>query len=236
MARGAAFFDMDRTLVAANTGRVYAEHLHRTGRLSVGQVARVAMLLAGYRLSLIDLTQVMERLIGTMRGTLEATLVEDCAELFGSAVQPTIYQGALERIAAHRESGEPIVIISASTPYLVRPLAEHLAMDGWLCTRPMADDGVFTGDYERPLCYGSGKVEWARRWCDERGLTLAASTFYTDSYSDLPLLAAVGHPYVVNPDLRLWAAAVRRRWPVVRFHKTVGAGQPATHPTAKESE
>lgn len=222
MAQGAAFFDMDRTLVAANTGRVYAEHLHRTGRLTLGQVARVAALLAGYRLSLIDLAPVMERMIGTMRGASEAALVEDCEELFERVVRPTIYTEASTCVAAHRAQGEPVVIISASTPYLVRPLAEHLNMDGWLSTRPTAEGGVFTGRYERPLCYGAGKVEWARRWCEERGLTLAASAFYTDSYSDLPLLVVVGRPFVVNPDLRLRAAALRRRWPVLRFRETVG--------------
>lgn len=238
--QGVAFFDMDHTLVAANTGRVYAEHLYRTGRLSVGQVARVAALLVGYRLSLVDLSAVMERMIATLAGVPEAPMLADCAELFERAVQGSLYEDAVALVEEHRARGDKVVIISASTPYMVRPLATHLAMDGWLCTRPAVDsDGLFTGAYEPPLCYGAGKVAWAGRWCAEHGLTLDASTFYTDSFSDVPLLAAVGRPFVVNPDLRLRAAAKRRGWPSLRFRRTVGqpgeAGGHAARPV-KESE
>lgn len=218
---GVAFFDMDRTLVAGNSGRLYAEHLYRTGRLTAGQVARVAALLLGYRLSLVDLSAIMGRMIGGLAGMPEAPMITDCDELFDRAVRGAILHEAVEVVEQHRERGDHVVIISASTPYMVRPLARHLRMDGWLCTSPLVGpDGLFTGHFEPPLCYGAGKVRWARRWCEERGLTLEASSFYTDSYSDLPLLLEVGRPVAVNPDLRLWAAAVRRGWPLMRFRRT----------------
>jgi HAD superfamily hydrolase (TIGR01490 family) len=214
---GVAFFDMDRTLVAANTGRIYAGHMRRQGKLGALQLAKVLFVLLQYRLSLVDLHDIMARLISAMKGTEEAPLEREGRELFHREVRALVYREAHDLIERHRDAGEHVVILSASTPYLVRPLAEHLEVHEWLCTRPLVESGLFTGAYEDPICYGKGKIDWARRTCERLGLTLEDAAFYTDSYSDLPLLLAVGRPVAVNPDLRLYLAARRRGWPVMRF-------------------
>lgn len=220
---GIAFFDMDRTLVAANTGRLYAQLLRRRGRLTLRQTAHIVALLVRYRLSLVDLDDVSARAIRKMAGTPEAPLEAECRELYDESIRSLVYEEALNLLNEHRSRGDLIVILSASTPYLVRPLAADLGVDGYLCTSPTVADGLFTGEYSPPICYGAGKVVWARRFCEEHGRTLEGSTFYTDSYSDLPLLLAVGSPRIVNPDLRLLVAARLRGWPVFRFRRKTSA-------------
>jgi phosphoserine phosphatase len=74
------------------------------------------------------------------------------------------------------------------------------------------EGGRFTGVYVRPACYGAGKVTRAESFAVEHGIDLRQSYFYSDSYSDLPMLERVGQPRVVNPDPRLRRAAQRRGW------------------------
>lgn len=80
-------------------------------------------------------------------------------------------------------------------------------------------EGRLTGRVDRPICYGPGKVEHARRWAADHGIDLGASWFYSDSRSDLPMLEAVGSPEVVNPDPRLGFVARRRGWPIHRWDR-----------------
>jgi HAD superfamily hydrolase (TIGR01490 family) len=107
------------------------------------------------------------------------------------------------------------VLLTASSPYISEQVAEELGMTDYICTRFEVDGGVFTGRLDGPLCYGEGKVVLASRWAEERGVSLASCSFYSDSYTDLPMLEAVGSPVAVNPDLRLARHAQRARWPVI---------------------
>lgn len=218
--RGAAFFDMDHTLIAANSGRVYARALRRDGEMSTLQTLQVASWLLRNKLGIIDMTNLLERAIGQLRGTPERDVIERCDRLFDTEIWPHVYVEAIDRIEAHRAAGEPVLILSASTPYFVRELSQRLGLDGYLCTRPTVAHGAFTGQWEEPVCYGSGKVVWARRFCEEHGLSLEASAFYSDSVSDAPLLDAVGRPFAINPDPRLARLARKRNWPQHRYIAT----------------
>ena len=93
-------------------------------------------------------------------------------------------------------------------------MAEYLKLDGILSNRFEVHDGHFTGRAIKPLCYGAGKLHHASAWIDEHGGSLKDASFYTDSFSDLPVLEAVGHPVCVHPDPRLKRTAIRRKWEV----------------------
>jgi len=96
-------------------------------------------------------------------------------------------------------------------------MAELLEIRDIICTRVEVKDGMLTGRIIKPLCYGEGKKMYAQQWASRNGIDLAESYFYTDSYFDIALMKAVGHPVATNPDMRLKKAAVQYNWPVLEF-------------------
>ncbi len=212
--QGVVFFDMDQTLVAGNSTRLYARLLWKEGRISLFQIVRVAVVFFLYRFGLIDMTRVTQRVIAGMRGMDEAVLQDECRRLFESAIVKRVYPEAVRDVKRHLEAGERVVILSATSPYLVQPFVERYGVDDILCSEAEVVDGKFTGKAILPVCYGAGKLVWAQRYCDEHGFELAKSTFYTDSCTDLPVLDVVEHPIVVNPDPRLARIARQRNWPI----------------------
>jgi putative phosphoserine phosphatase/1-acylglycerol-3-phosphate O-acyltransferase len=123
----------------------------------------------------------------------------------------------IRRVEEHKAQGHLVAILSSTTNYLAGPLAEDLGIEHLLVSQLVVEDGRFTGAAIHPLCYGDGKIYWARRFAEAHGVDLGASYFYTDSASDLPMLEVVGHPQVVNPDLILRREARRRGWPVLQY-------------------
>jgi HAD superfamily hydrolase (TIGR01490 family) len=210
----AAFFDMDRTLVRVNTGALWVKYLRRRREMSRLEMIRALTWLLQYKFSVLDFASVTERVAANMAGDSENELAEKCRTWVGAEVVPEVVPSARERIAHHRAEGHVCVILSSSSRYVTEPLAAELALDGVLCTRLEVADGRFTGRVTPPVCYGAGKVEWAERFAAERGVDLDASWFYTDSYSDLPMLERVGQKVVVNPDPRLRRFARRAGWTV----------------------
>jgi putative phosphoserine phosphatase/1-acylglycerol-3-phosphate O-acyltransferase len=110
-----------------------------------------------------------------------------------------------------------VAILSSTTNYLADPLAADLGIEHLLVSRMVVRDGVLTGEVQRPLCYGAGKIHWARLFAAEHGVDLAESYFYTDSVTDVPMLELVGHPQVVNPDPLLRRLARRRGWNILQL-------------------
>lgn len=208
----AAFFDMDRTLVRENTGRLYVRYLRRKRQARLRDTLRVGAWVLQYKLGVIDAEKVTRRALQTMKGQLEADHAALCREWFADMVAPLVSDRAKDAVRDFRARGFVVAILSASSPYATQPVAEHLGIEDVLCTRLEVQDGRFTGAAHEPLCYGAGKVHFAEAFAKERGVDLAESYFFTDSASDLPMLLRVGHPRVVNPDPRLRVEAWRRGW------------------------
>lgn len=212
--RSAALFDVDRTLVTVNTARLYVRWQMQRRDASVLDYLRVSRALFQYAFGILEPEHAARHAFGTVRGTSEAELREECLHWYTRVVRPHISRHGRREVERRRSEGHTCAILSASTPYLTEPLAEELGIDHVLCTRLEVSDGMFTGGWQTPLCYGAGKVAHANQWAAAHGIDLARSSFYTDSISDLPMLEAVGVPRVVNPDPRLRLVAARRRYPV----------------------
>ena len=209
----AAFFDLDRTLIGVNSGFLYALHERRSGRISAFQFARASFWLALYHLSLIDMQRAFAHAVRHYRGAHVDDLEELTTAFFHDQVVPTFQPGAQNALDHHRDQGHPLVLLTASSPYMSKLAAEQWQLDDWLCNRfPTDDEGYLHGTFERPMCYGQGKVHRATLWAEGKDVDLDESYFYTDSYSDLPMLERVGHPRVINPDPRLRRAAEKRGW------------------------
>jgi len=221
--RRAAFFDMDKTIVAGNTASIYITDMRLRGALRFRELVVLWAIRARYRLALIDMASVMERVFRTLKDSPEAPLAAHCQSLFDTRIEQLISPAAEAAIHEHRARGDEIVLLTAQTRYFARPLAERVRIDHVLCTELETCDGLFTGRVRGEVCYGAGKARIAAAWARARGIDLGGSYFYTDSFTDLPMLEAVGHPRVINPDVRLAFHARRRRWPIIRFDAPDGA-------------
>jgi HAD superfamily hydrolase (TIGR01490 family) len=219
MSRIGAFFDVDRTLVACNTGRLFLRDLRRRGEISFLRALRAMGWMLKYHLSLIDLEVIAARLAAQMRGQSEEEFAERCRRWVEDEVLPLLLPSALRKIERHRSEGHLLAILSSSPTYVTRPIAEMLGLDEVLSTQFEVEAGQFTGKLLGPACYGKGKVHWAEDLMTRKEIDLGSSWFYTDSYSDLPMLERVGNRVVVNPDPRLKRAARLRGWTVENWHE-----------------
>ena len=225
MGRAAAFFDMDRTLLKGASGPVISRALRAAGVVSEraipGERAMYALFdVVGETLPAMLLARGAAALAkGWDAEQVRAAGVEAADEL---VMEVAPY--ALPLIQEHQSKGEPVVLTTTTPDHLVRPLAERLGFDDVVATRYSEEDGAFTGQLEGEFVWATGKRAAVGGWARAHDVDLAASYAYSDSVYDLPLLLAVGHPRVVNPDPRLAAVAAVARWPVL--HLDVPAGVP----------
>ncbi|MCU1361241.1 MAG: putative acyltransferase [Ilumatobacteraceae bacterium] len=213
---GAAFFDLDRTLLSGASGQVFSNAM-RTAGLVNRNIPGESLL---YRV----FNTVGETLPSMALARQAAVLAKgrSRADVQGAALQAAPTLAAMVRplaaplFAQHRAAGRPVVM-ATTTPYdLVKPLADLLGLDDVVATRYGVNaNGTYDGAIAGPFVWSTGKLAAVRSWAAEHDVDLADSYFYSDSVYDAPLLGAVGHPFVVNPDPRLIVMAAARRWPVL---------------------
>jgi len=220
----AAFFDVDGTLLAKNSATLYMRHLRRSGQATRRDMAWTLYYLLRYRFGRLDIEGTLGESIRFIAGKHEEDIRRDCEAWYLRDVRQWLYPQMAALVAAHHRAGHVTALVTSATRYLAAPLAAELRIEHVLVTRLVVQDGRFTGEVVRPLCYAAGKVHWARGLATRLGLDLAASHFYTDSITDQPLLEVVGHPWIVHPDPPLRRVAERRGWPILR--PKLGATQP----------
>jgi HAD superfamily hydrolase (TIGR01490 family) len=213
----AAFFDVDHTILARASETLYVKYLHHIGLASRWDIVKSLYWLILYKVNLIDISRVTKQAMKTVEGWPETRLVEICDQWFEGVVKQWIYPEAVQLIRKHEREGHEVTILTAATVYLGRPLSRYLGLENALCTRLEVKGETLTGRVVEPMCYGAGKIYWAKRFCEEKEVDLSKSYFYTDSITDLGLLELVGHQVVVNPDPLLKREAVKRGWPIMNF-------------------
>jgi putative phosphoserine phosphatase/1-acylglycerol-3-phosphate O-acyltransferase len=216
MGAAAAFFDLDRTLVRGATGPAFGGAMREVGVLGRGPVPGESLLyglfgLIGETRPAMVLTRQAARLA---QGWVRAA-VQEAGQVAAERLAATIQPFAAAVLDQHRRSGHRLVMATTTPVDMVRPLADRLGFDDVIATRYGTDgDGRYDGTIAGEFVWGSGKLRAVQAWAAAHQVDLADCWAYSDSYYDRPLLAAVGHPVVVNPDLRLLALAIARRWPV----------------------
>jgi HAD superfamily hydrolase (TIGR01490 family) len=214
----AALFDMDRTLVRRDTASLYVRYLRARGGATWRDSARVLWWLSQYSLGVLDAPRVAARVLRSLAGTDETVLAARCDDWFRREVEVHVSDAGRRAVAEHRTRGEVVAIITGTNAYAARPLARHLGIAHVVASElEVGPDGRFTGRLVEPLCYGPGKVARAAALGAELGFRVEEATFYSDSYTDLPLLAAVRTAVIVNPDLRLRTEARRRGWRIEQW-------------------
>lgn len=216
MSRKAAFFDLDHTLLDCNSGYEWAKHEWQQGRIGPWQMARVSFWALMYRLSWVDLEGLLDEAAQFYAGEPVESLERRTREWFHDTIAHRLRDRAEARLEHHREQGHPLVLLTNSSSFEAEVAVDTWELDDWLANEFHVDDeGRFAGELIEPICYGEGKVERANRWAADRDVDVEQSYFYSDSYSDLPMLERVEHPRVVDPDPRLRREAARRDWPIL---------------------
>ncbi len=218
----AAFFDLDRTLMAGSSGLPYARAAHKAGWLSTRTMLKWGVDHLRFRLRGAD-EGATARILAEAREVLTGVEAKEVARMTPDvlvAILPRIYPRMLEEVREHQDAGRATVIVSAAGQGIVETLAGVLDMDAGIGTPyAIGPDGRFNGELDGAFMYGRGKEEAIERFADEHGVDLAASWAYSDSVSDLPMLRAVGNPVAVNPDEELARIAGDEGWRVMRFER-----------------
>jgi HAD superfamily hydrolase (TIGR01490 family) len=215
----AAFFDLDRTLIAGSSAFVFARAARDAGYIRITDfVPDVVRALKFQFLGSSDEStmNVRDRILAGVGGMKQSDLVS-LNELVLPELLGLIRPEARALLEQHHAAGRETWIISASPIEIVEPLAVALGMTGGIGTRGEVDNGVYTGRLDGPFCYGEGKAEAISLLAAERNIDLANSWSYSDSMSDVPMMELVGHAVAVNPDSELSQLSRRKGWPVVVF-------------------
>ena len=221
---GAAFFDLDRTLLSGASGEVFAGAMRAAGLTGPNPVPGERLLFGLFNAigetlpSMVLARQAVSLAAGRSRAAV-AEAAEGVADDLCAMVQPF----AEAAFAAHREAGRPIVL-ATTTPYdLVKPFADRLGLDDVVATRyGVRADGTYDGTLDGPFVWSAGKLAAIAEWAQRNKVDLAESYAYSDSVYDTPMLSAVGHPVVVNPDPRMVLVAAARRWPTLNLDVSPG--------------
>jgi HAD superfamily hydrolase (TIGR01490 family) len=219
--RAAAFFDLDKTLMAGSSGIFFARAAYETGMISRGRLARDAYENLRFRLlgSTDERADDVRQRVGRMIAGVRVRDLERLSPRVLAGVLPRLYPQMLARAYAHQDAGVPVYILTAASQEMADLLAHVLAFDGGLGSRSEIVDGRYTGRPAGPFNYREGKVISMRELAEREGIDLCCSFAYSDSESDLPMLRAVGHPVVVNPDAELRRIALEEGWEVLRLDR-----------------
>jgi HAD superfamily hydrolase (TIGR01490 family) len=223
----AAFFDLDKTVIAKSSALVFSRPLYRSGLINRRDVLRSAYAQFVYVLGGADHDQ-MERMreyLSSLTVGWDAQQVREIvAEALQDAVEPIIYDEAATLIEEHHAAGRDVVIVSSSGQEIVEMIGSMLGADRSIGTRVAIEDGQYTGEIEF-YAYAENKAIAIQELAAERGYELDQCYAYSDAATDVPMLEAVGHPFAVNPDRALRKEAAERGWPVLVFTKPVALRQ-----------
>ena len=222
-ARGAAFFDLDRTLMAGSSAFEFARASYKAGLTTRRQLAADGWSNLRFRLrgSTDEQTEALKQRVFKSLAGVRVRDLERLAPDVLASILPRVYPKMLEVAYAHQDSGRPVYICTAASQEVADLLGTVLRFDGGIGTRSEIVDGYYTGRQAGPFTYREGKAEAIRELAAAEGFDLAESWGYSDSESDLPMLRAVGHPVAVNPDAPLARVAREEGWEVMRF-ETLG--------------
>lgn len=227
MVGSAAFFDLDKTIIAKSSTLAFGRPLYRGGLINRRTVLRTAYAQFMFSIAGADADQMskMRDYIAAMcTGWDVAQVREIVAEALHEIIDPLVYDEAVGLIEHHHAAGRDVVLVSSSGEEMVTPIGDMVGITDVIATRMVEQDGKYTGEIDF-YAYGPNKAMAARELAQRRGYDLAGCYAYSDSATDVPLLEAVGHPVAVNPDRALRRIATERGWPILTFSRAVPARQ-----------
>jgi HAD superfamily hydrolase (TIGR01490 family) len=217
-----ALFDLDHTLLSADSDSLWCEFLVDQGLLNTGFLARSEEIAARYSAGTVIPDEYFGFFAGTLAGYDAAALLPLRKRFLTDRIRPRIPEDARALLQRHRDAGDTLVLTTATNRVISELTAEDLGVDHYICTELEQSNGRFTGRTAGVVNMRAGKVERMHQWLADLGLPerlLAEATFYSDSINDLALLSAVRRPVVVDPDPRLESTAHLRHWKILRLDR-----------------
>jgi HAD superfamily hydrolase (TIGR01490 family) len=236
--RSAAFFDLDKTIIAKSSTLAFSKPFQAGGLISRRAVLRSAYAQFVYHVGGADHDQMekMRQFLSDLCAGWDVQTVRDIvAETLHNVVDPLVYDEAVSLIEEHQLAGRDVIIVSASGSEVVEPIGEMLGADGVVATQMRIVDGRYTGEIDH-YAYGANKAAALQRLADEHNYDLSRSYAYSDSVTDVHMLEVVGHPYAVNPDRELRKEALERGWPVLVFTRPVALRSRMRLPSGRPSQ
>jgi HAD superfamily hydrolase (TIGR01490 family) len=218
----AAFFDLDKTIIARSSTLAFAPSFYRHGLISRSQVCRGAVAQLTFRLGGAghgQMERIRDQVSALCSGWPADVVAQIVADGLRQTISPHVYSEARSLLARHQQDGHDVIIVSTSGQEIAGPIGAMLGATEVIATRLEVADGRYTGSVAF-FAYGQAKADYVSMLAAERGYELAGCFAYSDSVTDLPLLELVGHPHAVNPDRALRKVARARRWPELAFRET----------------
>lgn len=213
-----AFFDVDKTLCSAYSGYYTVRELIRRKIIKKRRIAQAVLYKSvGHLFKQMNVRRMYEIALADMAGTPLSDVMKIGYEVFERFVQPTFFPEALAEIEKRKTQGYFVALISSGPYMCIQHIEKYVGADTSFSSGPIIKNGILQKEVQEPVCYKEGKVLLAKSLAEQRGTDLKDCCFYSDSYSDLPLLELVGEPFAVNPDRNLQRAANARGWPILRF-------------------
>ena len=214
----AAFYDFDGTLVSSNVVTRYFYFARRApGALDSLKRSATVVLGIPYWVALDKRSRLAFnlRFYQEYKGLSRDWLDKAAEDIFEREIRPKIYAGSAALLDADRQAGYTPVLVTGGLDFAIQPAIEHFGFDHVLANKMVFESGVATGKLIEPVLAEAGKVKAMEEFCQSYNVDSTQARGYSDSFSDLPMLEAVGQPRAVNPDSRLRRAAAQRGWPVI---------------------
>ena len=212
-----AFFDLDKTILNTSSAKIIGIAAFREGLIKKQKFIEGLIYGLGNKIGLIEGDTILPRLVKWLNGHPEQLIIDFAGKVFNEVMKHAIRSEAIKEIEFHRNNNAHLVILSASTSFICKPVLEFLGLDDLICTDLHVVDNRFSGQPEGSICYGEEKVVRSKSFISNSTYSLDRAYFYTDSFTDLPMLEAVGNPVAVTPDRKLAAMARSRGWQIRRW-------------------
>lgn len=210
-----AFFDLDRTLVSVNSGKILIETAYSKGLITRGKLIKAFWLSFLYKFGLWDTVKIIDSMASWLKGIEESAMNELTKDIFEKEIKNNIRPELINEIKMHKREGGSVVILSSAIAAICYPVAKFLEMDDVICSGLETEEGVFTGHPSGRFCFGEEKVNRLNSYCAEKKINPAVTWYYGDSIADFPVLKSTGNAVCVYPDKKLLREAIKRNWKII---------------------
>jgi len=218
-----ALFDLDNTLLAGDSDYEWGQFLVDRGVLERDAYeAQNRAYYEQYTAGTLDIHEFLGFALRPLADHSPGELARWHAEFMRARILPMISSAARALVQRHLQAGELCAIVTATNSFVTAPIAREFGVEHLIATEPESRGGRFTGRVAGTPCFRAGKVRRLDEWLAGLGRRLAdfeASTCYSDSHNDLPLLERVTHPVAVDPDEQLAREAGRRGWATISLRR-----------------
>jgi HAD superfamily hydrolase (TIGR01490 family) len=214
-----ALFDLDNTLLAGDSDYEWGQFLIDRGVLERDAYeAQNRAFYDQYKAGTLDIHEFLGFALRPLAAHAPETLARWHGDFMASRIVPMIGVPARALVRKHRDAGDLCAVVTATNSFVTAPIAREFGLENLVATEPEMRDGRYTGNVAGAPCFREGKVRRVDEWLAAQGRRLAdfeASTFYSDSHNDLPLLERVTRPVAVDPDPGLLERAKKGGWEVI---------------------